>query len=398
MIHSFHICISNLSFVSQLPVDFQGRVEKHDHGRNVTPRRSCSDSTSIGIAGKVAEKLDLEKNCLVTPSFSPQAQDSEFLWDKRQQRKSCDLYRSDTALYCRSDRWPERRQSVDLQNNAEDETLHLNFCPFRGFVVESLPVTGSYSSFSAASEEEEGHLTSCQRLWRNYECENTFSHEKDSPGLPQSESFHHVGHGSQTVSLPKSCYGASYRLTGGHGFSEDKATARQRKMGMEDVKTFSLPSSGPFICSEQNFTTTPTKLKLGSLYRSIQDKDDVFHTRVLNPRFSASTGSSPVLNPKTSPNVFRAEAFRFTDGSQSSSGNFEEEQRQTEDQNDINESPKSSSESLNQSLEAFMVYKKDLRIHPGAQKNTQEPQKCVNTRLSRKDSLTKAQLYGTLLN
>lgn len=367
----------------------------------MAPRHTRSDSTSSGIIGKP----EAERSCPVTRSFSPQARDTEFLWDKRQQRKSCDLYRSDTALYCRSDRWPERRQSVDLQNcvdgNTEDETLHLSFCPFRGFMVESLPVTGSYSSFSAASEEE-AHPRSCQRLWpeRDYECENPFLYEQDSPGFPQSDGFHHSRH---DVSLPASCYGAPYRLAGDCDLPEDESTARRRQMSMEDMKTFSLPSSGPFSSSEQHYATAPTKNKLHSFYRSIQDKDDVFHTRALNPHFSASTTSSPAPNPKTSPNVFRAEtraAFRSMDGIQSSTGNFEEEQ-QTEDhlkQNDVNESPKSSSESLNQSLKVSLVqlYKKDVGIHPGAQKNTH--QKCVNTGLSRKDSLTKAQLYGTLLN
>nr|XP_055028510.1 LOW QUALITY PROTEIN: brain-enriched guanylate kinase-associated protein [Misgurnus anguillicaudatus] len=361
-----------------LPADFQGRVEKHDHGRNVAPCYSRSDS----IIGK-RRRNRRQREAVRSLVHSAHKAKTQSFCGTNDSSVNHDLYRSDTALYCRSERWPERRQSVDLQNcvdgNTEDETLHLSFCPFRGFMVESLPVTGSYSSFSAASEEE-ARLTSCQRLWpeRDYECENTFSYEKDSPGFPQSEGFHHV-------SLPASCYGASYRLP------EDEATARRRQTSVEDVKTFSLPSSGPLSRSEQHYVTAPTKLKLGSFYRSIQDKDDVFHTRVLNSHISASTTSSPVLNPKTSSNVFRAEtraAFR----------NFEEKQQQTEDhlkQNDVNES---SSESLNQSLEASMIqiYKKDVGIHPGAQKNTH--QKSVNTGLSRKDSLTKAQLYGTLLN
>lgn len=59
------------------------------------------------------------------------------------------------------------------------------------------------------------------------------------------------------------------------------------------------------------------------------------------------------------------------------------------------ESPGSSAESLNQALDVQKY--KDLQ-NPGAQKMTPRHQKFGNAGLSRKDSLTKAQLYGTLLN
>ncbi|KAI7805038.1 brain-enriched guanylate kinase-associated protein-like, partial [Triplophysa rosa] len=299
-------------------------MEKRVGGMN-----AChSDSAPTTIVDKVQENPEP-----VARSSSPHA-------DKLQQRKSCDLYRSDTALYCRGERWPERRQSVVL-DNTEDDTFHLNFSPFCGFTLGSLPVTASYSSFSTTSEEK-SHPTSSQQLWR--EGQNSFAYEKDGSGFPKSNSFQH--------GFPASCYREPHRLP------EVDPSERWRQTSVEDVKTFSLHSSGPvspFSCSEPQFTP-PT-----STYSIIPERD----AHVTSPCFSG-----------TAPDVIRSRFQRSRNS---------EHQQQTQDRNVkkdyIDEN----------SVEAPDVerYKKAL------QKTTPE---YVNTGLSRKDSLTEAQLYGTLLN
>lgn len=305
--------------VSQPPAGFQGgvssHVEKHVGGMN------ASDSVPSAIITKVQENPEPASG-----SSSPHT-------DNLQQRKSCDLYRSDTALYCR-----EHRQSADL-HNTEDDTFHLNFSPFCGFTVGSLPISGL-----GTASEEKSQLTSSRQLWR--EGQKSFSHEKSN-----------VARG-----VPASCYRGSYRLP------EDDLSERWRPMSVEDVKTFSLHTSGP--------SNIKPSYSISSVI--IPDRD----AHVMNPWFSV-----------TAPDVIHTDAglnFGFHSRFRNS-----KHQRQTQDRNAtkayISESLNSSVETLNQSLEASNVqqYKKNL------QKKSPE---YVNTGLSRKDSLTKAQLYGTLLN
>ncbi|KAA0711592.1 Brain-enriched guanylate kinase-associated protein [Triplophysa tibetana] len=324
------------------PAALQGcaisHVEKCVGGMN-----AChSDSAPTTIIDKVQENPEP-----VNRSSSPHA-------DKLQQRKSCDLYRSDTALYCRGEQWPERRQSVDL-DNTEDDTFHLNFSPFCGFTLGSLPVTGSYSSFNTTSEEKP-YPTSSQQLW--LEGQNSFGYEKDGSGFPKSNSFQH--------GFPVSCYREPYRLP------EDDPSERWRQTSVEDVKTSSLHSSGPvssFSCSEPHFTPpTSTYIKPSYSISSIPERDA--HTT--SPSFSG-----------TAPDVIRSRFQRSRNP---------EHRQQTQDRNVKKDYiSETSVEALNQTLEAPDVKhcKKDL------QKRTVE---YVNPGLSRKDSLTKAQLYGTLLN
>ena len=67
----------------------------------------------------------------------------------------------------------------------------------------------------------------------------------------------------------------------------------------------------------------------------------------------------------------------------------------------VDVSPNSSAESLNQSsVEASEIHQSSMEqgSHSGIHSKQQQFQRTGSTGLSRKDSLTKAQLYGTLLN
>ncbi|XP_051501937.1 brain-enriched guanylate kinase-associated protein-like [Myxocyprinus asiaticus] len=426
--------------LSELPIDFQERVnchmEKQDHGRNIALRNYHSDAVPTAIIGKVLEKPEPVRSCPVTRSPTPQTHDAEHLSrsgtsDKLQRRviyKTSDLYCSDTALYCptderRRDRWPERRQSVDVHaretdqirgenstdSNPEDEGFYLNFLPheepFHGF---TLPASSSYSSFSAASEEK-AHVSSFMD-WR--ERKNSSSYEKDSLGFPKSLSFQQVAHSSQNGGSP-GYYSELYHIphlspsSGVHGdgrgivdVTEDDLTGRWRQRSVEDVNSFPFGRVSPFSLSEQHFVVGPSKIKP---FSSFQERDDVFHTRKLDPCFSASAGSSPVQNPKSrSLNLLKTDRGLMLcskDGGQRSKSScfmsVKEQQNTTDGLKKGYESLNSSVESLHQSLKASGVqhHTKDL---PSLKKT--QYQKSGNTGLSRKDSLTKAQLYGTLLN
>uniref|UniRef100_A0A673N490 Brain-enriched guanylate kinase-associated protein-like n=1 Tax=Sinocyclocheilus rhinocerous TaxID=307959 RepID=A0A673N490_9TELE len=353
--------------LSELPADLQERVSSHmerqGHGRSAALHHSFSDAVPTAVIGRVLEKPEPGRSCPVTRSPSPQAPEFPSGTDNKVQRhtayKSSDLYCSDTALYCpaderRRDRWTERRQSADqsgrirghtsTDSNLDDKSFPLHEDPFRGFIFGSLPA----SSCSTASDEKL-HGSSLCTDWRDgdYERKNLSSYGKERPGFPKSSSSQHVGSqngrsGDRRVLVPAD------------------PTDGWRQMSIEDISSFS-----PFSFPERHFTAGPAKIKPGPLYSSFQEEDNVFRRRVPDPRFPASAGSSPALNPKTSLNALKAERGLI------------------------------SAESLNHDLDVQKY--KDLK-NPGAQKMTQQHQKFGNAGLSRKNSLTKAQLYGTLLN
>uniref|UniRef100_A0A672KPP9 Brain-enriched guanylate kinase-associated protein-like n=1 Tax=Sinocyclocheilus grahami TaxID=75366 RepID=A0A672KPP9_SINGR len=353
--------------LSELPADLQERVSSHmqrqGHGRSAALHHSFSDAVPTAVIGRVLEKPEPGRSCPVTRSPSPQAPEFPSGTENKVQRhtayKSSDLYCSDTALYCpsderRRDRWTERRQSADqsgrirghksTDSNLDDESFPLHEDHFRGFDFGSLPAF----SCSTASDEKLHGLSLCTD-WcdGDYERKNLSSYGKERPGFPKSSSSQHVGSqngrsGDRRVLVPAD------------------PTDGCRQMSIEDISRFS-----PFGFPEHHFTAGPAKIKPGPLYSSFQEEDNIFRRRVPDPRFLASTGSSPVLNPKTSLNALKAERGLI------------------------------SAESLNHDLDVQKY--KDLK-NPGAQKMMQQHQKFGNAGLSRKDSLTKAQLYGTLLN
>ncbi|XP_043088409.1 brain-enriched guanylate kinase-associated protein isoform X2 [Puntigrus tetrazona] len=381
--------------LSELPADLQERVSSHMErqgcGWSAALRHSYLDAVPTAVIGRVLEKPEPGRSCPVTRSPSPQVPAFPDKIQRHAAYKSSDLYCSDTALYCpteerRRDRWSERRQSADQSgrirgHESTDESFLLHEDPSRGFVLGSLPISSCYSSCSTASDEKL-HGSSLRSDWRDgdYEHKNLSSYAKEHPEFPKSSSFQHVGSqsgrsGDRRILIPAD-------LADGW-----------RQMSMEDISRFS-----PFRFSEHQF-----KVKPGPLYSSFQDGDSVFHRRVADPRFPASAGSSPALNPKSRLNALKAERglmFRSKDSTSSFfiTGNIKDKENVTKNasQRDYaDESPSSSVESLNQGLDVHKY--KDLQ-NPGAQKMTPRHQQFGNAGLSRKDSLTKAQLYGTLLN
>lgn len=387
-------------------------MEKQGCGQSVALHHSCSDAVPTAVIGRVLEKPEPGRSCPVTRSPSPQAQEFPSGTDKVQRRaayKLSDLYCSDTALYCptderRHDRWPERRQSADqsgqiqghTDSNPEDESLPQSFSlhedPFG-----SLPAC--YSSFSMASDEK-AQVSSSQRAlftnWRDgdYEHKNPSSYGKEHPGFSKSSCFQHVAQNGGSLAHGYSASGAHRDR---HVHVPEDPTGSWRQMSVEDMNTFfcSPGRTSPFSFSERHFAVGPAKIKLGPLYSSFQEGDHVFPTRAPDLRFPASAGSSPALNPKISLNALkRGLMFHSKNAGQDSTSSFFKDKQNTDEdalrRDYADESPSSSVESL-KSLD-IQHYKNDL------QKKTAQHQKFGNAGLSRKDSLTKAQLYGTLLN
>ncbi|XP_035249667.1 brain-enriched guanylate kinase-associated protein [Anguilla anguilla] len=447
-------------------------MEKHSCGVTMALCHSpYPDSVPTSVIAKVLEKPESGTSCPASRSPSPHPQDPEFLANsmgsseglhRRAAYKSSDLYSSDTALYCPEERQRERRQSADLQgpetgvlqpqnstdSNPEEDGFHPGFAhlepSFAEFAVGSLPASSSYSSFSMASDEK-GHalsstISSSQQAlymdWRDgeYERKSTSSYEKDSPSFPKSRSFQQVAQGPQNGSAPAyvrtaSCFSEPYhspRLTSSHSVGsaqpydggrgsvhipEEELSGRWRQLSVEDINAYSYRNLGrvsPYSFSEQHFAVGPSKIKLGPLYSSFQEGDDVYHSAILDQCFAASPSPSPEhslgLCKQDKGPLYRAkedsqesERSLFHSGSskdkESTAGSMKKEY--------VDVSPNSSAESLNQSpLEPcdMQHYQLERQSPTHQRKMPTQYQKSGNTGLCRKDSLTKAQLYGTLLN
>uniref|UniRef100_A0A4W5N4S4 Uncharacterized protein n=1 Tax=Hucho hucho TaxID=62062 RepID=A0A4W5N4S4_9TELE len=444
--------------LSELPIDFQERVSSHmeKQGRGVTMALCHSpytDAVPTAVIAKVLEKPEPGSSCPNTRSPSPHVGGGTESLQRRTAYRTSDLYCSDTALYC-PERWQERRQSVDVHarpmgllqaqnstdSNPEEEAFHSgNFShhgapSFHGeFAVGSLRASSSYSSFSQASEDEKGGegcgggpsstiSSSHQGLYMDWrdggygERKSTSSYEKDSPPghsvFPKSHSFQHMAM-PPSPNPAKGGGGSSpaYVCTASCGYSEpyhspqasigsmavpteEELTGRWRQLSVEDINSYSFNRNpgrvSPYSFSEQHFAMGPAKIKLGPLYSSFQEGDDnVFlHSHVLDQCLAAAAGGG--LSPSPSPSPKHPTA----------GGSMNKEY--------VDVSPNSSAESLHHqsSLEASSLqhYQRErMRPSPSPalpKKSSQQYQKfgSTGTGLSRKDSLTKAQLYGTLLN
>ncbi|XP_068195433.1 brain-enriched guanylate kinase-associated protein [Antennarius striatus] len=358
------------------------------------------------------------------------------------------------------------------------------------FGTGSLPASSSYSSFSLASDDKGGVSGGCGRTvsstlssshqglymdWRdggggNYGRNSVSSYEKDVPSFPKSLSIQHMvtPRSPQKGTAPAytrtaSCFSEPYhssnpRLgssnnmgsTGGLNeacggslvsrseaqVSEDDLSNRWKQLSVEDINTFSSSyrditgRASPYSFSERHFAMAPSRKVKGSLYSSFQEGDDVFHSRMLDQRFAASSPSSshsPQMmehrKQEKMSALYRAKGDSHESGSSMFlSGSSKEKESSgtttaagSAKKDYVNLDDDSSAESLHQSsleassLQHFPSPRPAVRPRPSSssalnvgpalpKKTSPRYQKFGSTGLTRKDSLTKAQLYGTLLN
>ncbi|XP_034530723.1 brain-enriched guanylate kinase-associated protein [Notolabrus celidotus] len=215
---------------------------------------------------------------------------------------------------------------------------------------------------------------------------------------------------------------------------EDDLSSRWRQLSVEDINTFSYRNmtgrASPYSFSERHFAMGPSSKVKGNLYSSFQEGDNVFQSRVLDQCFdlgspSPSRSSKPMEHRKQEKTSM---LYRAKDDSQDSecslflSGSSKEKDSSvgataasSAKKDYVNLSAESSPESLRQSsleassLQHYPSPRPSVRPRPSSssavsvgpalpKKTSPRYQKFGSTGLTRKDSLTKAQLYGTLLN
>ncbi|XP_061897506.1 brain-enriched guanylate kinase-associated protein isoform X1 [Entelurus aequoreus] len=216
--------------------------------------------------------------------------------------------------------------------------------------------------------------------------------------------------------------------------AEDDLSSRWRQLSVEDINAFS-PSYrnvtgrvSPYSFSECHYAVGPSSKAKGLLYSSFQEGDDVFHSHMLDQRFAPSPSRSPKLPPVELRKQKKTSAlYRAQDGNPDSlvlSGSSKDKEGGggvtaaggNAKKDYVNLSAGSSAESLHQSsleassLQHYPSPRPKVRPRPSSssalsavgpalpKKTSPRYQKFGSTGLTRKDSLTKAQLYGTLLN
>ncbi|XP_062379518.1 brain-enriched guanylate kinase-associated protein [Sardina pilchardus] len=258
-----------------------------------------------------------------------------------------------------------------------------------------------------------------------------FSEPYHSPHLPSRGA-----RGSSGGALHRDGRGSGNVGPGVHA-DEDDLTGRWRQLSVDELNAYSYRSPGggggggsasgrvsPYSFSERHFAMGPAKIKVGPLYSSFQEGDDtVFHGRLLDPCFShaAAAAASPSPSPKLPHRrqekgvLYRAskDDSQESEGSIFHSGGSKDKggTPRSVKKEYVDMSLNSSAESLHQSPHDASAssssnvqhYQREPHPHPppSGPPQRQTPtqyQKFGSTGLSRKDSLTKAQLYGTLLN
>ncbi|XP_051952334.1 brain-enriched guanylate kinase-associated protein isoform X1 [Xyrauchen texanus] len=364
---------------------------------------------------------------------------------RRERRPSMDLH-GQRKVY-------EPQNSTDSNPEEGSMSLQPGFAQehFRKFTTSLGGGSSSYSSFSGGGSEDKGQdppssAASSPRHhalymdWRDggeYEHKSDSSWERESPStftkaiaFQPPESSHHQNGSSPIYSRTmSSCYSEPYEplptstspsitygdSRRGSAFApeEDELIGRWRQLSVDDLSAHSYRSPGrasPYSFSEQHFSVRPAKIRLGPLYSSFQEGTDVYHHHagVLDPFSSPSPECSPGIRQQQSqPHLYHSKEdsqesehslYSTKEGVVAAGG-------QTTEYVDV--SPNSSNESLDHgSLEmaAELQHYQPERHSMSPQGTTPPPppqqpyQKFGTLGLSRKDSLTKAQLYGTLLN
>ncbi|XP_076874252.1 brain-enriched guanylate kinase-associated protein isoform X2 [Brachyhypopomus gauderio] len=354
-----------------------------------------------------------------------------------------------------------QRKLFNIQNSTESTpeegspSLQQGFSQehFGKFATSLGGASSSYSSFSGAGSEDKvadppsSAASSPQHhgLYMEWRDTADFEHKSDSSWERDSPSAFNKAHTFQPAepiphqnsSSPiycrtmSSCYSEPYEplphstspsITYGDSRrgstlvpEEEELIGRWRQLSVEDVSGHSHHSAGrasPYSFSEQHFSLRPAKIRLGPLYSSFQEGTDIYHQHrgVLDPFSSPSPEVSPGLRQQHSqPHLYQAK-----DDSQESEHSLyspdEHAAAATSQQGEyVDMSPNSSSESLHHDsleraveLQHYQPDRHSASSPQGSNPSTPQPPAQYQTfgslGLTRKDSLTKAQLYGTLLN
>lgn len=340
------------------------------------------------------------------------------------------------------------RSQNSTDSTVEEDGFHSSFSheAFPEYIT-SLPTSSSYSSFSVTSEEKENAqantmTASQQAIYMSnrdelFERKSPAGYEhQGSPRFAKSKPAQHMeladdNENSPTFTRTLPPYAnepfhfsamtpqqalANQKMS--THLSEEDLPGRWRQLSVEDIGAYSYRNTdrlSPCSFSEQYYSSPIKKgdSRASPIYAtykadSCSEGDDICQSRLVDSCF-LRTDSGLNIDISTSCKQDKLPTYKTKESRDQkneritvqlcSSKNIENSPVLKREYVDV--SPNSSAESLNQSsMEASEIHQSSMEqgSHSGIHSKQQQFQRTGSTGLSRKDSLTKAQLYGTLLN
>ncbi|XP_073434087.1 brain-enriched guanylate kinase-associated protein isoform X5 [Dendrobates tinctorius] len=430
--------------LSELPADFQERVLEKPDPSSLSSHLSSASMRDLSYeherVQEPEEKLRQRQQfkseiyCSDTALYCPEER-------RRDRRQSFDVQVKDEVFL----------RSQNSTDSTVEDGFHSSFSheAFNEYVA-SLPTSSSYSSFSATSEEKENNqantLTASQQaIYMGnrddlFECKSTTGYEHTaSPRFVKSKSVQHMEHSPENAASPHFTRSSSYveepfhfsrvrtqQTLGAHKshsecrsshLSEDDLPTRWRQLSVEDIGAYSFSNDGRISqCSftDQYFSPSPVKQlesRMSPLYASYKQDSFSEGEEVCQSRMGDScflrTDSGLKIDISASCKQEMLSTFKTKEARDQISermsvqiGNKNVDPNAAAKREYVDVSPNSSAESLSQSpMEVSDVHQSSIdQGHASFHGKPQQFQRTGSIGLTRKDSLTKAQLYGTLLN
>ncbi|XP_009944210.1 PREDICTED: brain-enriched guanylate kinase-associated protein, partial [Leptosomus discolor] len=429
--------------LSELPSDFQERVilEKPDPN-SLSSHLSSPSTRDLNFqdsAGKLGQRPQYKTDiyCSDTALYCPEER-------RRERRQSVDTQVKDVGFL---------RSQNSTDSTVEEDGFHSSFSheAFPEYIT-SLPTSSSYSSFSVTSEEKENAqantLTASQQAIYMSNRDELFERKspagyehQGSPRFAKSKPAQHMeladdNENSPTFTRTLPPYAnepfhfsaitpqqalANQKMRNecrSTHLSEEDLPGRWRQLSVEDIGAYSYRNTGrlsPCSFSEQYYNSPGKKgdSRTSPIYASYKadscsEGDDICQSRLVDSCF-LRTDSGLNIDISTSCKQDKLPTYKTKESRDQkneritvqlcSSKNIENSPVLKREYVDV--SPNSSAESLNHSsMEASEIHQSSMEpgSHSGIHSKQQQFQRTGSTGLSRKDSLTKAQLYGTLLN
>ncbi|XP_066177989.1 brain-enriched guanylate kinase-associated protein isoform X1 [Sylvia atricapilla] len=439
---SLSVPLCHTSYADTIPTCVIAKVLEKPDPTSLSSHLSSPSTRDLNFqesAGKVGQRPQYKSDiyCSDTALYCPEER-------RRERRQSVDTQVKDVGFL---------RSQNSTDSTVEEDGFHSSFSheAFPEYIT-SLPTSSSYSSFSVTSEEKENAqantLTASQQAIYMSNREELFERKspagyehQGSPRFAKAKPAQHMeladdNENSPTFTRTLPPYAnepfhfsaitpqqalANQKMRNecrSTHLSEEDLPGRWRQLSVEDIGAYSYRNAGrlsPCSFSEQYYSSPIKKgdSRTSPIYASYKadscsEGDDICQSRLVDSCF-LRTDSGLNIDINTSCKQDKLPGYKTKESRDQkneritvqlcSSKNIENSPVLKREYVDV--SPNSSAESLNQSsVEASEIHQSsmDQGSHSGVHSKQPQFQRTGSTGLSRKDSLTKAQLYGTLLN
>uniref|UniRef100_A0A8D0EYC8 Brain enriched guanylate kinase associated n=1 Tax=Strix occidentalis caurina TaxID=311401 RepID=A0A8D0EYC8_STROC len=439
---SLSVPLCHTSYADTIPTCVIAKVLEKPDPNSLSSHLSSPSTRDLNFqdsAGKLGQRPQYKSDiyCSDTALYCPEER-------RRERRQSVDTQVKDVGFL---------RSQNSTDSTVEEDGFHSSFSheAFPEYIT-SLPTSSSYSSFSVTSEEKENAqantLTASQQAIYMSNRDELFERKspagyehQGSPRFAKSKPAQHMeladdNENSPTFARTLPPYAnepfhfsaitpqqalANQKMRNecrSTHLSEEDLPGQWRQLSVEDIGAYSYRNTGrlsPCSFSEQYYSSPIKKgdSRTSPIYASYKadscsEGDDICQSRLVDSCF-LRTDSGLNIDISTSCKQDKLPTYKTKESRDQkneritvqlcSNKNIENSPVLKREYVDV--SPNSSAESLNQSsVEASEIHQSSMEqgSHSGIHSKQQQFQRTGSTGLSRKDSLTKAQLYGTLLN